>query len=90
MNLWDIVGWLVIGGLAGWIAGMIMNRGGSVLMNIIVGIVGAVIGGFLARALNIGGAPSPNDPVSWYSFIVALVGAVILLAILKLISGRRA
>lgn len=75
----NIILWIVIGGLAGWIASMIMKRDASMgaLANIIVGIVGAVIGGFLVNLL--------GYDVSTFSvmgLVVAIVGAVILLAII--------
>jgi len=86
MTIGDIIGWLIIGGLAGWIASMIMGRGGYGLVgDIVVGIIGAVIGGLIARLLNIGG-PAASDPFSWVSFIFAIIGAIILIAILRAVS----
>jgi uncharacterized membrane protein YeaQ/YmgE (transglycosylase-associated protein family) len=76
-----IIAWLVIGAIAGWLAGKIVEGGGfGLIVDIIVGIVGAVIGGYLAGALGIdigGGLIS--------SIIVAIIGAVVLLLILRLI-----
>ncbi len=73
--------WIVIGALAGWIASMIMktNAEQGLLIDIIVGIVGAFIGGFLARQF-LGIDP---DASLITSLITAVVGAVILLAIIK-------
>lgn len=77
--------WIVFGALVGWIASLIMGTDaeqGSVL-NVIVGIVGAVLGGFL---MNLFGASGVNG-FNFYSFVVALVGAVVLIAIVRAIRG---
>jgi uncharacterized membrane protein YeaQ/YmgE (transglycosylase-associated protein family) len=88
--LLNIIGWLVIGAIAGLIAGMVMKGGGYGLVgDIVVGIVGALIGGFLAGLLNLGGL-NANDPFSWGSLIIAIIGAIILIAILRLLGGNRA
>lgn len=73
--------WLVIGGVVGWLASLIMRTDAQqgVLLNIVVGIVGAFIGGLLFNRGDI------NDGVTVTSFIVSLVGAVILLAIVNLV-----
>ncbi len=75
------IGWIILGGLAGWIASMIAKTDESmgVLANIIVGIIGAFIGGFVFSLFGGEGVNGFNI----YSFVVALVGAVILLAIVK-------
>ena len=80
----DVIIWLVIGGIVGWLASIIMKRDGSqgILMNVIVGIVGALLGGFLISPLV--GVGTINDGVSLGSILVSLVGAVILLAIVNL------
>jgi uncharacterized membrane protein YeaQ/YmgE (transglycosylase-associated protein family) len=78
---YGIIAWIVIGAVAGWLAGKIVEGGGFGLIgDIVVGIIGAVIGGYLAGALGIsigGGMIS--------SIIVAVIGAVILLFVLRLI-----
>lgn len=82
--------WLVIGGVIGWLASIVMRRDGSqgVLLNIVVGIIGAVLGGWLLSPLI--GAPTINSGViSVGSLLVSFLGAVILLAIVNLISRRR-
>lgn len=83
MEFWTIITWVVVGGLAGWIASKIMNTDKSmgVFANIVVGIIGAFIGGFVFSLF--GGAGFTGFNI--YSFLVALVGAVILLAIVKAI-----
>ena len=78
---YGIIAWLVIGAIAGWLAGQVVKGGGfGLIVDIIVGIVGAMIGGFLAGMLGI----STGGGIIG-SIIVAFVGAVILLLILRLI-----
>lgn len=76
-----IIVWLVMGGIVGWIASMIMGSDAKqgIFLNIVVGIVGALIGGWLIGPLL--GAGSINDGITVMSFVVSLIGAVILLAI---------
>ena len=75
--LTNILIWILLGALAGWIASMIMGRNAQMgaLANIFVGIVGALIGGFLMNAL---GAPVVTG-FNLYSVLVAIGGAVVLL-----------
>jgi uncharacterized membrane protein YeaQ/YmgE (transglycosylase-associated protein family) len=78
---YGIIAWLVIGAIAGWLAGQVVKGGGfGLIVDIIVGIVGAVIGGYLAGVLGI----STGEGIIG-SIIVAFIGAVILLLILRLI-----
>ncbi|HVI69403.1 MAG TPA: GlsB/YeaQ/YmgE family stress response membrane protein [Magnetospirillaceae bacterium] len=81
-----IIGWIILGGLAGWIASMFMGTGKSmgIMANIVVGIVGALIGGFIFNA--IGGTDITG--FNLWSLFVAVVGSVILLGIVKMISGN--
>lgn len=84
-----IILWLVIGGVVGWLASIVMRRDGSqgIFLNIVVGIVGALLGGFLLSPII--GAPSINSGViSASSLLVSFLGAVILLAIVNLISRK--
>jgi uncharacterized membrane protein YeaQ/YmgE (transglycosylase-associated protein family) len=83
-----ILAWLVVGLIAGWLASVVMRGGGFGLVgDIIVGVVGALIGGFLAATLlNI---PDAVNGINFTSILVAFIGAVILIAILRLFSGRR-
>ncbi len=83
-----ILAWLVVGLIAGWLASQVMRSGGYGLIgDIIVGIVGAVIGGFLAA--NLLNMPDAVNGINVTSILVAFVGAVILVAILRMVSGRR-
>lgn len=74
--------WIIFGGIVGWVASMLMgtNAQQGVFLNIVVGIAGALIGGILARFLGLGDVSGFNIG----SFVIALVGAVILLGIVKL------
>lgn len=80
-----IIVWLIVGGLVGWIASLIMGTSGQqgIVLNVVVGIVGAIIGGWLVGPWL--GAASINEGITFTNFIVSLAGAVILLAILRLI-----
>jgi uncharacterized membrane protein YeaQ/YmgE (transglycosylase-associated protein family) len=73
-----------MGGLVGWIASMIMgtNDQQGIILNVVVGIVGALLGGWLIGPLL--GAGSINEGITVISFIVSLIGAVLLLGILSL------
>ncbi len=84
MSIVSIIVWLVMGGLVGWIASMIMGTDAQqgIILNIVVGIVGALIGGWLIGPLL--GAGSINEGISVMSFVVSLIGAIILLALLTL------
>lgn len=84
MNEVSIIGAIVIGILAGWIAEQVMGREHGLVTNLIVGIVGAFLGAFVASALGIGFAGF------WGSLIVSTVGAILLLAIVGMFRGRRA
>jgi uncharacterized membrane protein YeaQ/YmgE (transglycosylase-associated protein family) len=74
--------WLVIGGVIGWLASIIMRTDAQqgIFLNIVVGVIGAFLGGMLFS-----GGSINNAPLTVYSFLVSLVGAVILLAIVNLV-----
>ena len=76
---------LVVGALVGWVAGMIMRSGGGLIWDIVVGIAGALIAGFIFG----GGASILNAPLNITSVLYSLLGAIILLAIVKLIRRAR-
>jgi uncharacterized membrane protein YeaQ/YmgE (transglycosylase-associated protein family) len=81
--------WLIVGGIVGWLASLIMKTDAQqgILLNVIVGIVGAFIGGWLISPLV--GAGTINEGFSIASLLVSLVGAVILLAIVNLFRRGR-
>jgi uncharacterized membrane protein YeaQ/YmgE (transglycosylase-associated protein family) len=81
----NFIVWLIVGGVVGWLASLIMRTDAQqgVFLNIIVGIVGAALGGWLISPLL--GVPSINqDSFSFGALVVSLIGAVILLAIVNL------
>ena len=85
MDLGGGVGWLgtlIIGGLAGWIAEKIMKTEMGIIMNVIVGIIGAYIGAFLANLLGLR-LGEVFQGWFWGNLIVAVVGAVILIAAVR-------
>lgn len=81
----NLIIWLVVGGLIGWIASMIMRTDAQqgIILNVVVGIVGAALGGWLISPLIGAGTINMND-FSLGGLLVSLLGAVILLAIVNL------
>jgi uncharacterized membrane protein YeaQ/YmgE (transglycosylase-associated protein family) len=78
--------WIIFGALAGWIASLIMKTRQGLLLDIVVGIIGAMIGGFIFRAFGAAGVSGFNV----YSLLVAILGAIVLLWIVKSASRGRA
>ena len=78
----NLIIWLIVGGVIGWIASMIMRTDAQqgIFLNIVVGVVGAFIGGLI-----LSGGSINNAPLNITSFIVSLLGAIILLAIVNLV-----
>lgn len=78
--------WLVIGGLIGWVASMIMRTDGQqgIFLNVVVGIIGAALGGWLISPL-VGVGTINQGSFSFGALVVSLIGAVILLAIVNLL-----
>ena len=83
-----ILSWIVVGLIAGWLAGMVMKGGGYGLIgDIIVGVIGGLLGGWIATTfLKIGAGMSG---INLESILVAFGGAVVLLLVLRLLAGRR-
>ena len=81
----SIVGWLVLGLIAGFIASKIVNKSGQgVLMDIVLGVVGAIVGGYLFALIGHEGV----DGFNLYSMFVAVIGAVVVLVIYHAVTGR--
>lgn len=84
-----ILGWILLGALAGVIAKALLpgDDPGGIFVTTIIGIVGALLGGFIARALGLG------DPIDEFfdvsTWLAAIIGAIILLVIYRAVTGRR-
>ena len=79
-----IIGWIVIGIVAGWLAEKVMGRSHGLVTNLIVGIVGALIGGFIAESL----LGTPVGGFNLMTLLVAFAGAVLLLFLMGLVKRR--
>ena len=86
----SIIIWLIVGGIVGWLASLIMRTDGQqgVILNVVVGIVGALLAGWLISPLV--GVATINQGISIASIVVSLIGAIILLAIVNLFRRGRA
>jgi uncharacterized membrane protein YeaQ/YmgE (transglycosylase-associated protein family) len=82
-----LIAWIIIGVIAGWLTGKLMKGSGfGFFMDMIVGLVGALVGGFLSSHLGMGGVGEHGLIIS---IIIAVIGAVVLTVILRLITGNR-
>jgi uncharacterized membrane protein YeaQ/YmgE (transglycosylase-associated protein family) len=80
----SIIIWIIFGALVGWIASMIMGGGGNgLVINVIVGVIGASLGGWIMDYFGKSGITGFNI----YSFLVALLGAVVLIAVVRALRG---
>ncbi len=88
MDVMNWLAWIVFGGLAGWIASIVMKANASMglLANIVVGIIGAFVGGFVFNLFGGSGVTGFN----LYSLVVAVIGAVALLWLMSVFTNRRA
>ena len=83
----SMIAWIVLGLIAGFIASKVVNKTGEdIVLDLGLGIVGAIVGGFMFNHLGAAGITGFN----LYSMLVALVGAVLVLVIYHLVTGRRA
>ena len=82
-----LIAWIVLGGIAGLIAKALMpgKDPGGCIITVIIGIVGALLGGFLASFFGYGGVSG----LDWRSLVIAVIGSFVLLAILRIFRGRR-
>jgi uncharacterized membrane protein YeaQ/YmgE (transglycosylase-associated protein family) len=82
-----LIAWLVVGLIAGWLANAVMRGGrGNMVTDIVVGVIGAIVGGFLAGALF--GVPNAVNGLNFGSIVVAFLGAVVAIAIVRALPGR--
>jgi uncharacterized membrane protein YeaQ/YmgE (transglycosylase-associated protein family) len=81
----SIIAWLILGLIAGFISSQLVNKSGEgIVLDIVLGIVGAIVGGFLFSL--VGAAPITGFNI--YSLIVAVIGSVVVLAIYHAVTGR--
>jgi uncharacterized membrane protein YeaQ/YmgE (transglycosylase-associated protein family) len=81
----SIIGWLILGLIAGFIASKLVNKSGQgVVLDIVLGIIGAVVGGYLFTFFG----ADPVTGLNIYSMVVAVIGAVVVLFIYHAITGR--
>ena len=82
--IWNIITWIILGALAGWIGSKIMNtdaqQGG--FANVVIGIIGAFLGGWL---ISFAGIDVATGSLTWQSILTAILGSVVLIGILNLI-----
>jgi uncharacterized membrane protein YeaQ/YmgE (transglycosylase-associated protein family) len=82
----SLIGWIILGLLAGWIASKVWRGSGSgLIMNLVLGVVGAFVGGFLFNLLGGAGVTGFN----LWSLVVATLGAIVVLWVYGLATGRR-
>ena len=82
-----LIAWIIIGVIAGWLTGKLMKGSGfGFFMDMIVGLVGALVGGFISSHMGLGGVGQHGLIIS---IIIAVIGAVIVTVILRLITGNR-
>lgn len=82
-----LLSFLILGALIGWIASSIMGRDNGIFMNMLIGIIGSFIGGFVSRLFT--GGDESFLAFNWMGLFWSLIGAIILLAIMNAVSGRR-
>lgn len=87
----DIIAWIVLGAIAGYIAGFLVKGDESlgVIGHIVLGIIGAFVGGFLFRALGIGNPTAGGDQINIMSIIAAVIGAIIVVLVVGFFMGNR-
>jgi len=82
-----VIAWIIIGVIAGWLTGKIMKGSGfGFLMDMVVGLIGALVGGFLSAHLGFG---TTGEHGMIGSIVIAVIGAVVLTALLRLVTGNR-
>jgi uncharacterized membrane protein YeaQ/YmgE (transglycosylase-associated protein family) len=80
-----LIAWIVVGGIAGFLANLVMGGSEGLLKMIILGIIGALVGGFVAMSLRLGSV----DGINVESIAIATIGAIAVVFVARLASGRR-
>jgi uncharacterized membrane protein YeaQ/YmgE (transglycosylase-associated protein family) len=82
--------WIVLGGVAGWLAGVLMGGTGlGTIGTIVLGIIGALVGGFVVQLLGFGNPLADGAEISIAAIITAVVGAIIVIGVARLVMGNR-
>ncbi|MFY2786765.1 GlsB/YeaQ/YmgE family stress response membrane protein [Rhodococcus sp. MALMAid1271] len=83
--MWAFIVYIIIGGIAGWVASKIMKTDAQmgIILNIVVGVIGGLLGGWVLRLFT-----DVDGSGLWATFFICLLGAVILLFLVKLVTGR--
>lgn len=83
-----LLSWIIVGGIAGWLGGLVMQGGGfGLLGDILIGIAGGLVGGWLAATLF--GVPDAVNGINLTSILVAFLGAIVLIFVIRLLRGGR-
>jgi uncharacterized membrane protein YeaQ/YmgE (transglycosylase-associated protein family) len=82
-----ILGWIILGALAGWLAGLLVkgDEGMGVIMHVVLGIVGGLIGGWIVAAIT---GVNPMNKLDIGSLLTAVIGAVVLVVVVNMVQGR--
>ena len=83
----SIIAFLIVGGIVGWLAGKILGRNEGILASVVIGIIGSFIGGFVSRLFT--GSDLSFLAFDWTGFFWSLIGALILVAIMNMMSRPR-
>jgi uncharacterized membrane protein YeaQ/YmgE (transglycosylase-associated protein family) len=81
-----ILSWIIVGLIAGWLAGLVMRSRLGILGDLIIGLLGGLVGGFLATLIF--GIADPVNGINLYSIIISFMGAVLLIAVIRALPGR--
>lgn len=86
----NIIAWLVLGAIAGYIAGFLVkgDEGLGVIGHIVLGIIGALVGGFIFNALGIGSGGADDGAINIVSIVAAVIGAIIVVVVAGMVMGR--
>ena len=86
--LWSIISWIIVGGIAGWLASMIMGKNAQmgVVANVLAGVIGAFVVGLIVSLVSEGGGMP--EACSIWGFIAAIIGACLLIFIVSAVRGR--